>query len=216
MLAGDHLDAVEFERRYDAMPDTKKAELIEGIVYMPSPVRLTQHGRPHGHLATWIGVYEASTPGVLMGDDSTLRLDTKNRPQADASLMIDPAKGGQAKLIDDYIVGGPELLAEVSASTASMDLNTKLEVYRRAKVREYVVWRVEDEEIDWFVLRRGRFARLAPQDGILKSEIFPGLWLDPAALARLHLARVLEVVGMGIASPEHAAFVARLQAAPTT
>jgi hypothetical protein len=95
-----------------------------------------------------------------------------------------------------------------------MDLNTKLEVYRRSKVREYVVWRVEDEEIDWFGLRRGRFVRLAAQDGLLKSEVFPGLWLDASALVRLDLARVLEVIGLGIASPEHAAFVARLQETP--
>jgi Uma2 family endonuclease len=214
LRAGDHLDADEFERRYDAMPGVKKAELIEGIVYMPSPVRLIQHGRPHGHLATWIGVYEASTPGVLMGDDSTLRLDSGNRPQADASLMIDPERGGQAGLAAGYIVGAPELLAEVSASTVSMDPNTKLEVYRRSKVREYVVWRVDDQGIDWFVLRRGRFARLAAQEGILKSEVFPGLWLDAPALLARNLARVLEVVGMGVASTGHAAFVARLGASP--
>ena len=214
LQAGDHLDADEFERRYDAMPEDNKAELIEGIVYMSSPVSHDQHGRPHFYTAGWLASYVGHTPGVEGGDNSTLRLDTRNRPQADLLLLIDPARGGQAKRANGYIVGGPELLVEVSASTVSMDLNTKLEVYRRAKVREYVVWRVEDDEIDWFVLRRNRFVRLAPQDGILKSEIFPGLWLDPAALVRLDLARVLEVVALGIASPEHAAFVSRLGATP--
>ena len=210
LQAGDHLDADEFERRYDAMPEEKKAELIEGIVYMSSPVSHEQHGRPHTHLSTWLGNYEAATPGVEASDNSTLRLGPNNQPQPDALLMIDPARGGQATFADGYIVGGPELLAEVSASTVSMDMNTKLEVYRRAKVREYVVWRIDDDEIDWFVLRRSRFVRLAPQDGIHKSEVFPGLWLDAPALVARNLARVLEVVGMGIASPEHAAFVARL------
>ena len=213
LQSGDHLDSDEFERRYNAMPGVKKAELIEGVVYMPSPVRQTQHGRPHGHLATWLGSFEASTPGVQMGDDSTLRLDTKNRPQADGLLMIDPALGGQARLVDGYIVGAPELLAEVAASTVSMDMNTKLEVYRRCKAREYLVWRIEDGEVDWFVLRCGRFVKLTPVDGVLRSETFPGLWLDPVALAGMNLARVLEVGRLGVASPEHAAFVARLEAA---
>ena len=214
LQAGDHLDADEFERRYDAMPEEKKAELIEGIVYMSSPVSHDQHGRPHFDMAGLLAYYAWRTPGVEGGDNSTLRLDTRNRPQADMLVMIDPARGGQAERTDGYIVGGPELLAEVSASSVSMDLNTKLEVYRRAKVREYVVWRIEDDEIDWFVLRRSRFVRLAPQDGIHKSEVFPGLWLDAPALIALNLARVLEVVGQGIASPEHAAFVARLQETP--
>ena len=128
-------------------------------------------------------------------------------------LMIEPDLGGQVKLEDGYIVGGPELLAEVSASTVSMDMKTKLDVYRRAKVREYLVWRVEDEEIDWFILRRGRFVKLVPEDGFLRSVTFPGLWLDPTALAGLNLARVLEVGRLGIATAEHAAFVAKLQAA---
>jgi Uma2 family endonuclease len=208
---GDHLDGEEFERRYSAMPDVKKAELIEGVVYMPSPVRQTQHGRPHTHLLTWLGSYEAVTPGVEAGDNSTLRLDTKNQPQPDALLMIDPAHGGQATLADGYIVGAPELLAEIAASTVSMDMHTKLEVYRRSEVREYLVWRVEDEEIDWFVLRRGRFVKLNPTEGVLRSETFPGLWLDGPALLGRNLARVLEVGRLGVACPEHAAFVARLQ-----
>ena len=213
LQSGDHLDSAEFERRYNAMPNVKKAELIEGVVYMPSPVRQTQHGRQHGHLATWLGFYEASTPGVQMGDDSTLRLGPQNQPQADGLLMIDPDLGGQATFEDGYIVGGPELLAEVSASTVSMDMKTKLEVYRRSKVREYIVWRVEDAEIDWFILRRGRFVKLAPEAGFLRSETFPGLWLDPIALAALNLSRVLEVGRLGIARAEHAAFVAKLAAA---
>ena len=213
LQSGDHLDSEEFERRYSAMPEVKKAELIEGIVYMPSPVRQTLHGRPHFDLGAWLGQYAGATPGVEGGDNSTLRLDTKNRPQADMLLMIDPARGGQAKLDDGYIVGAPELLAEVAASTVSMDMHTKLEVYRRCKAREYLVWRVEDEEIDWFVLRRGRFVELAHKDGIFRSETLPGLWLDGPSLLGRDLARVLEVGRLGIASPEHAAFVARLHAA---
>ena len=216
LQSGDHLDSEEFERRYNAMPEVKKAELIEGVVYMSSPVRQKQHSRPHFDLAAWLGQYAGATPGIEGGDNATLRLDTKNQPQADLLLMIQPAYGGQAKLVDDYIVGAPELLAEVSASTVSMDMKTKLEVYRRFEAREYLVWRIEDEEIDWFVLRRGRFVKLTSEDGILRSETFPGLWLDGPALVGLNLARVLEVGREGVTSPGHAAFVARLQSAKTT
>lgn len=210
--AGDHLSRDEFERRYEAMPHLKKAELIEGVVYMPSPVRQPQHGRPHHHLSTWLGVYEAGTPGVEGGVTSTVRLDPANEPQPDGLLFIDPARGGQIRLsADDYLEGAPELAAEVSASTVSIDLHTKLAVYQRNGVQEYIVWRVLDREVDWFVLRDGRFVRQTPDaQGILRGTVFPGLWLDAAALMRGDLATVLAVLHQGLASPEHAAFVVRL------
>ena len=209
---GDHLTREEFERRYDAMPALKKAELIEGIVYMGSPVRLQHHAQPHGLVMTWLGVYWGATPGLLFGDNVSVRLDDDNMPQPDAMMIIDPARGGQAVLSeDDYIEGGPELVVEVAASTASMDLNTKLRVYRRNNVREYIVWRVLDGAIDWFILRDGDYQRLSPgTDGITRSEVFPGLWLDPKALVEANMTRVLEVLGRGIADPSHADFVARL------
>jgi Uma2 family endonuclease len=212
---GDRLTRDEFERRYDAMPNLKKAELLEGIVYMPSPVRQRRHGQPHVNLITWLGTYVAATPGVEGGDNSTVRLDDENEPQPDALLFIDPARGGQARIDDDdYIAGAPELAAEVASSSVSYDLHAKLNVYRRFGVREYVVWRVRNGAIDWFVLREGQYDRLAPDaEGTLKSEVFPGLWLDAAALVRGDLARVLAVVQQGVASPEHATFVARLAAA---
>jgi Uma2 family endonuclease len=212
---GDHLTRGEFERRYEAMPDLKKAELIEGVVYMPSPVRHRRHGRPHNHLGTWLGLYEAYTPGVESSDNATARLDLENEPQPDALLIIDPARGGQARIsADDYIEGAPELVAEVAASRVSIDLNAKLAVYCRNGVREYIVWRVLQAEVDWFVLRDGAFERLAPDEhGWYRSTVFPGLWLDVPALLRGDLATVVTVLQQGIASPEHAAFVAQLQAA---
>lgn len=210
---GDLLTRDEFERRYEAMPHVKKAELIEGIVYIPAPVRLHRHGRPHAHLVGWLGVYEAATPGVLVGNNSTARLDEANEPQPDLLLLIDPACGGQAQISeDDYVEAAPELVAEVASSSASYDLHTKLEAYRRNGVREYLVWRVLDQELDWFILRSGRYERLAPDEsGLLRSTIFPGLWLDRGALLQGDLARVLAVVQQGVTSPEHAAFVERLR-----
>ncbi len=128
-------------------------------------------------------------------------------------MLIDPACGGQTRISEDgYIEGAPELVLEVASSSASYDLHAKRNVYRRNGVREYVVWRVLDEAIDWFVWRDGQYERLPPgDDGILRSEVFAGLWLDAAALLRHDLLTVLATVPRGVASPEHAAFVATLQ-----
>jgi Uma2 family endonuclease len=212
---GDRLTADEFMRRYEAMPGLKKAELIEGVVYVPSPVRHRYHGRPHLHLLNWLGHYEAGTPGVEAGDNSTVQLGLTDTPQPDCLLFIQPEHGGQVKFDEEgYIVGAPDLVAEVAASSVSYDLHDKRTAYRRHGVREYVVWRVLDGQIDWFVLRKNRYKPLTPRaDGTLRSTIFPGLWLDPAALLRGDLAAVLAVVQQGLDSPEHAAFKAQLQRA---
>jgi Uma2 family endonuclease len=147
---------------------------------------------------------------VRGGDNSTLRLDLSNEPQPDGYLRLLPECGGQAQLVDGYVTGAPELIVEIAASSVSYDLHDKLTAYRRNGVREYVVWRVWDAVVDWFILRGGRFERLPLVDGIFKSEIFPGLWLEPAAVLRGDAARVVQVLQQGLASPEHAAFVARL------
>jgi Uma2 family endonuclease len=210
---GDRLSRAEFERRYSGMPNLKTAELIEGIVFIPSPVRLSRHGRPHAHLVAWLGNYESATPRTIVADNTSVRLDMDNEPQPDVVLFIDSTSGGQARLSpDDYVENAPELVAEVAASTASYDLNTKLTVYRRNGVREYIVWRVLDQQIDWFALREGEFIRLTLDDaGLYRSEVFPGLWLDPAALLRGDTQRVQAILQRGLASGEHAAFVARLK-----
>jgi len=180
---------------------------------MPSPVRWDQHGALHADLIGWLSVYRALTPGVRVGANSSIRLDLENEPQPDAAMIIEPAWGGNVQLsADGYVLGAPELVAEVAASTVSIDLNAKLRVYRRNSVREYLVWRVQDEAIDWFTLREGNYERLPlNSSGVYQSEVFPGLWLDHAALVRTDLATVVQVLQQGIASPEHAAFVARLK-----
>jgi Uma2 family endonuclease len=208
---GDRLTRPEFERRYDAMPGLKKAELIEGVVYMPSPVSV-DHDGPHFDVITWLGMYRLATPGVRGGDNGSLRLDLDNMPQPDAYLMILPTHGGQARIEPDrYVSGAPELVVEVAASSVSYDLHDKLDAYRRNGVSEYLVWRVLDGAIDWFILREGRYDRLAPEDsGVYKSQVLPGLWLDAAALLRGDLATVAQVLQQGLASAEHAEFVTRL------
>lgn len=211
--SGDRLTREEFERRYEALTDLKRAELIEGVVYVPSPVRLRRHGAPHSDLITWLGVYRVSTPGVVVGDNASIRLDTDNEPQPDAFMMIDPNHGGQARIdADDYVVGGPELVAEVSSSRVSYDLGPKLHVYRRNRVQEYLVWRVLDREIDWFVLRGSQYERLASDsEGILRSRIFAGLWLDASSLIAGDLVRVHDVLKQGLATPDHGALLQKLE-----
>lgn len=215
---GDRLTLAEFERRYDAMPEVKKAELIEGVVCMPSPVRVDVHGRPQAELLTWLGTYSAASPGISAADNSTLKLDNDNMPQPDALLMIDPSIGGQAPIDSKgYIAGAPELVAEIASSSVSIDLHAKLNVYRRSGVREYIAWRVLDRAVDWFVLRDGAYRPLSPgEDGILRSEVFPGLWLHAAAMLEGKLDQVLGTLQQGIATQEHQDFAASLAQKTTT
>jgi Uma2 family endonuclease len=213
---GDRLGRDEFERRYDAMPGLKKAELIEGVVYVPSPVRVRQHATPHFRMIGWLSHYQWATPGIEGADNASARLDIGNMRQPDICLFIDPARGGQARISDDdYLEDAPELVAEIAASSASYDLRSKFEVYRRHKVRESLVWRVLDRQVDWFVLRGKKYVRLAlDKSGLYRSKVFSGLWLDPEALIRGDTAALQAALQRGLASPGHANFVAGLNARP--
>ncbi len=210
---GDRLTRDEFERRYDAMPNLRKAELIEGVVYVASPVGFRPHGEPHATIGCLLVLYRAMTPGVVAAADASVRLDPRSMPQPDVAMFILPECGGQARIDeDDYISGAPELVGEVAASSVSYDLHDKFQAFERTGVRECIVWRVLDRQIDWFVLRDGRFERLAPgDDGVFRSTVFPGLWLDAAALIRGDIATAIAVIQQGLDSPEHAEFVARLE-----
>jgi len=210
---GDHLTRPEFERRYAATPRLKKAELIEGIVYIPAPVRWKQHAAPHADLLAWLGFYKAYTPFIVAGSNSTLRLDWDNELQPDGIMILDRSQGGQTRIsTDDYVEGSPELVAEVASSSVSIELHTKLRVCRRNGVREYIVWRVLDKVIDWFVLRDTDYTRMSPgQDGLYRSTVFPGLWLEPTAMTSGDMMMVLQVLQWGLDTPEHTAFVAKLQ-----
>lgn len=209
---GDRLDQKTFHKRYMAMPPGKRAELIGGIVYMPSPQKLP-HGRSQARLLRWLSEYEENTPGTEVLVNSTSILGEESEPEPDGCLYVLPECGGQSKEIDGYLSGAPELIAEISWSTESIDLNAKKTDYEKAGVREYIVVALRMKRVFWFIRRRGKFKELAPaSDGILRSDVFPGLWLDPAALLRGDSKRILAVVRQGLASPEHAAFVAKLGA----
>ena len=209
---GDHLTRREYERRYNAMPNVKKAELIEGVVYMPSPVRFKNHGSPHLQMATWVGVYLGHTPGLSAGDNATVRLDPDNEPQPDVLLRLEKDKGGRSEIsADDYIEGAPELVIEIAGSSASYDLHEKLTVYRRNGVQEYIVWQVHEQRIDWFVLEDEQYARLQPDgEGVMRSRLFPGLWLHAPAMLSGGIPTFLATLQQGLATPEHQAYVASL------
>jgi Uma2 family endonuclease len=214
LVNGDRLTREEFERRYRAMPGVNKAELIEGVVYMPSPVRYQAHGKPRMILATWLGYYASKTPGLFgYGDNGTVRLDNDNEPQPDLFLLLPPHAGGKAKVDeDDYISGPPTLVCEIAASSASIDLHHKKTAYRRNGVQEYIVWRTDDAAVDWFALVDGEFVPIAPNptDGTLRSGALPGLWLNATALLAADLPTLFATVDKGTGSPEHADFVRRL------
>ena len=209
--SGDRLTRPDFERRYQAMPHIKKAELIEGVVYVASPVRMA-HGRLHAQILGRLMVYSAATPGVDLADNATVRLDINNEPQPNALLRLEPELGGNSYISeDDYVEGAPELIAEIAASSASYDLNDKLNAYRRNGVQEYIVWQIYENRLDWFSLKEGKYVNLQPDaTGVIRSHIFPGLWLSFTALLNGNLAEVLAVLQQGLQTTEHQAFVKRL------
>jgi Uma2 family endonuclease len=207
---GDRLTSDEFMRRWEAMPDLKHAELLDGIVYMPSPVSLP-HADFHSPLAMWLSVYSAHTPGCRSGIQGTWIMGERDVPQPDLALRILPEFGGQSRVEGKYPVGAPELIVEVAFSSRARDLGVKLKLYERLSVREYLVAVVSRSKFIWHERTPGGFDVRDPDaDGILRSRYFPGLWLDTAALWRLDQLRVLDTVQQGLATPEHAEFVARL------
>ncbi len=211
LVHGDRLTVQEFLRRYEAMPHLKKAELIEGVVRMPSPVSL-DHCEPDGMLITWLGHYRTYTPGTQMLPNVTTVLDIgENCPQPDSCLRIAPECGGQSGTSPKrYVAGAPEWVGEVSATTTAYDLHDKLRTYQRNGVKEYVVWCVKDRSIRWFVLRGDVFRLMQGRGGLLKSRVFPGLWLDGSAMVQGDMVKVLKVLDKGLSSDTHRRFVARL------
>lgn len=208
---GDHLDQKTFHARYEAMPPGTRAELLEGIVHMPSPAR-NLHGRAQTLAIHWLATYDLATPGTQSVDNATDILGEESEPQPDGILMILPEKGGRVVINEqDYITGPPELVVEVASSTESYDLHSKRREYERHGVQEYLVLALRQRRAFWFALQEGKYVELAASDdGVLRSQVFPGLWLDPSAIFNDNGKRLMEVLQQGLATPEHAAFVQRL------
>ncbi len=209
---GQRMNSAEFIRRYERTPPGFTAELIGGVVHVASPLS-SPHGRGSFRISTWLGLYCARTPGTDGLDNATTLMDDLGVPQPDSQLRILPECGGQGHDEGEYVAGAPELVAETARSSRKVDLGGKRDDYERAGVKENIVVAIDDREVHWHVRRGDRLVRIPPDaDGIHRSEIFPGLWLDAAALLRKDFAGVIDVLERGLASPEHADFVARLAA----
>ncbi len=213
LFEGDSLTTGEFLRRWEDIPDLKRAELIDGIVYMPSPVGL-HHQECQAFLAGWLNFYSLATPGCRPGCEGTWLMGEGQVPQPDTTLRILPEYGGQSGVTGPYASGAPELVVEVAVSSRSRDFGAKKRLYERTGVREYVIAVPRSQELASFFLTPNGF-QLAENDadGVFRSRCFPGLWLDPQALWALDLPRMNSVLQQGLATPEHAGFAARLAAA---
>jgi Uma2 family endonuclease len=227
LIEGDRMTTDEFFRRYDADKSVVRAELINGVVYVNARREIVNgqevivppisggHGRPQSLAISWLVHYELNTPGVEASAPSTVRLSPRTAPEPDAMLRILPEYGGQSVVgDDDYLAGPPELVIEVAKTSAGRDLGHKFDAYQRDGVKEYLVWRSTEGLVDWFVLKRRSYTPLTPgPDGIIRSETFPGLWLDVEALLARDHAKLVLTLQKGTATHEHAAFVAKLKAA---
>ena len=210
---GDRLTREEFHRRYEAMPENVKAELIGGVVYMSSPVRVKNHGKPHSIIMVALGTYFFATSGTELLDNTTFIVNENYEPQPDAVLRIDERHGGKSWVNEeDYLEGSPELVVEIAASTASYDLHDKLEIYERKGIQEYIVWRVLDRQIDWFNLENGRYVKLAQnKQGVIESKVFPGLRLNINAMLNEDLPQVSSDLQKGLQSKKYKEFAGRLK-----
>jgi Uma2 family endonuclease len=212
LVPGQRLKQPEFHRRYEAYPDDVKFELIGGVVYMASPLRLP-HGSYHPELSGVLWVYRSGTPGVQVLDNTTTILGEESEPQPDLALRILPAFGGRSRdTQEQYVAGPPELVAEIAHSSRDIDLNRKRDDYERARVVEYLVLCVAERELHWFHFPSGRPIR-PNREGVWRSRVFPGLWLHGEGLLACDSSRLLDTAQQGLASRPHAAFVERLQAA---
>ncbi len=212
LVEGQRLSREEFMRRWEAMPHLKCAELIKGVVHiMSSPLSL-EHGDQDFDFGAWLAAYAVHTPGTK-GNKASTHLMLADAPQPDSHLRILPEAGGRTKRIGKYLEGGLEFIGEVSLTSASYDLGDKFDLYEEAGVLEYVVVLVEEREIRWFHRQGDKLQPVAePPDGIWRSRVFPGLWLNGPAFLAGDMAKVLATLNEGLQSPEHARFVQELAA----
>jgi hypothetical protein len=212
LLEGQRLDQSAFHDLYESMPPGTRAELIDGVVYMPSPIGM-QHGGALVPVIVWLAYFAEHTPGVQVMDNVTTIVGRRSELQPDAMLRILPECGGRTSNKRGFVRGAPELVFEVARASRYVDLGPKLVVYQQAGVLDYIVHAMNPDEILWFSREQ---KTLVPQtigsDGLYRSTTFPGLWLDPQALVAMNYQRLRAVLDLGCATPEHAAFVAKLAA----
>ena len=209
LVTGMRLTLDEFLSRWEAIPELKKAELIDGVVYVPSPV-----GIDHGNLDTtihwWLKQYKAATPGCRPANNATLKMLGQS-PQPDALLRILESHGGQSSGKGKFFEGAPELAVEICVSSTEVDFGPKRNLYQRAGVQEYITIESFQPRIVWRALVNGKYQMIEPDaGGIFRSRCFPGLWLDSDALYADDEVRMMLALNAGLATPEHAQFVEEL------
>ncbi len=211
LVAGQRVNQADFHERYEAMPPGSRAELIGGVVFMPSPVG-KRHYITTANAVGWLWTYRTRTPGVELGDNGSTALDDLGEVQPDAFLRILPDRGGQTRDMGKIIAGAPEMVIEVADSSKGVDLGPKLADYERAGVLEYIVFAIDPDEVHWHVRQGNRLVRIPPDlDGLYRSKAFPGLWLDPSAMIADDCPAIAIALERGLASEEHAAFVASMK-----
>lgn len=207
--SGDRMTREEFHRIYQQAPEGFRAELVGGIVYVPSPLKRL-HGTIHPFVDAVLAAYVGSTPGVECGDNTTILLGEEGEPQPDAYLRILPEYGGQSGTTDDdYVDGAPELIVEIAFSSRSIDLHGKKDDYTRYGVQEYLVLCLRESVLRWFDLQAND-ERSIGADGVVRASSFPGLWIHAEALLVKKYAQLMTTLQAGLATVEHATFVQRL------
>lgn len=191
---GDVMTREEFHRLYSDCPGMERVELIEAVVYMPSPIRFKGHGREQALISEWLAAYAATQRDMMWSGPVSVLLDDDNEPEPDAMLF----RVSPERFDDGYVAGAPELVVEIAASSKSRDLHQKKRAYERNGVIDYIVWRTDDAAIDWFTLRDGAYSeRKADDAGVIESEQFPGLRLNVAAALAMDREAVLAALKAG-------------------
>lgn len=209
LVSGQRLTLNEFMSRWDAQPDLKNAELIEGIVHVPSPVSV-DHANPDRSAIVWLGTYSYFTPGSHCLNNNTWIMDGSST-QPDVCLRILPEYGGRSIVSNNYLVGAPELIVEISGASAALDLGPKLKLYERMGVQEYITFELAKRQITWRILEKGTYTiQKHGTDGIFRSAVFPGLWLDNTAFCADDGQKVLSTLQVGLNSVDHQQFITEL------
>ena len=212
---GDRLSRAEFVSAGQSDPDRYQfAERIDGrLVMNAASVRREGHGRPNSRIVGLLVAYEVETPGVEVGDNSTAQIDDDHDPQPDAYLLVLPEYGGQVEFTEsDFIRNAPEMIVEIAGHSLATDLGRKKAIYEADGCREYLVWATDERRFYCFRNGTGGFEEVSggTHDGVFRSVVFPGLWIDMKALLADDLRAAMTTLRRGLESTEHAAFASEL------
>lgn len=169
--------------------------------------------RPYvlGELASsvsyWLCQYRRSTPCVESLGRVSIFLDPTTEIETTAAMWLTPGADDRPRW--QRCEGVPELLVEVTATVHNKVFRRRLRVYEQSEIHELLVVTGDPRDTALYARENGRFARVSPaDDGSYRSRVFPGLWLDPSALFSDEWNEMAACLDRGMATEEHAAFVA--------